>query len=177
MVLFYSYHCHSRKCVWKCRAERTDNITKRKQNRVHIFWYIRTLSARVNTGIPVVHDDVIKWKTFPCYWPFVRGIHWPGEFPAQRPVTRSFDVFFYQICVWINGRENNREAGDLRRHHAHYDVIVMRSSHCKLSHEYFYRYIGVSNACCLVHILKCILLNHRLYQYFIEVCSQRCNLI
>ena len=27
--------------------------------------------------------------------PFVRGIHRsPGEFPAQRPVTRSFDVFF-----------------------------------------------------------------------------------
>ena len=21
------------------------------------------------------HDDVIKWKTFPRYWPFVRGIH------------------------------------------------------------------------------------------------------
>ena len=21
------------------------------------------------------HDDVIKWKHFPCYWPFVRGIH------------------------------------------------------------------------------------------------------
>ena len=21
--------------------------------------------------------DVIKWKQFPCYWPFVRGIHWP----------------------------------------------------------------------------------------------------
>ena len=20
-------------------------------------------------------DDVIKWKHFPCYWPFVRGIH------------------------------------------------------------------------------------------------------
>ena len=38
------------------------------------------------------HDDVIKWKHFPRYWPFVRGV--PGEFPAQRPVTRSFDVFF-----------------------------------------------------------------------------------
>ena len=38
-----------------------------------------------------VHDDVIKWKHFPRYWPFVRGI---GEFPAQRLVTRSFDVFF-----------------------------------------------------------------------------------
>ena len=21
------------------------------------------------------HDDVIKWKHFLCYWPFVRGIH------------------------------------------------------------------------------------------------------
>ena len=21
------------------------------------------------------HDDVIQWKHFPCYWPFVRGIH------------------------------------------------------------------------------------------------------
>ena len=34
------------------------------------------------------HDDVIKWKHFPRYWPFVRGIH------TQRPVMRSFDVFF-----------------------------------------------------------------------------------
>ena len=23
------------------------------------------------------HDDVIKWKHFPRYWPFVRGIHRP----------------------------------------------------------------------------------------------------
>ena len=42
-----------------------------------------------------VHADVMKWKHFPLYWPFVRGIHpWPDEFPSQRPVTRSFDVFF-----------------------------------------------------------------------------------
>ena len=34
----------------------------------------------------------MKWKHFPHYWPFVRGIHW--WIPAQRPVTRSFDVFF-----------------------------------------------------------------------------------
>ena len=47
----------------------------------------------------------------------------PGEFPAQRPVTRSFDVFF--ICVWINGWVNNGEAGDLRRHRGLCDVTVM----------------------------------------------------
>ena len=33
------------------------------------------------------HDDVMKWKHFPRYWPFVRGIH-------RSPVARSSDVFF-----------------------------------------------------------------------------------
>ena len=47
----------------------------------------------------------------------------PDDFPAQRPVTRSFNVFF--ICVWINAWVNNRKAGDLRRYRAHYDVTVM----------------------------------------------------
>ena len=47
----------------------------------------------------------------------------PGEFPAQRPVTRSFDVFF-DLCP-INGWVNNRETGDLIRYRAHYDVSVM----------------------------------------------------
>ena len=47
------------------------------------------------------------------------------EFPSQRtPVTRSFDVFF-DLCLKKNGWVNNREAGDLRRHRAYYDVIVM----------------------------------------------------
>ena len=43
-----------------------------------------------------------------------------GEFPWQRP---GLDVFL--ICAWINGWVNNREAGDWRRHRAHYDVTVM----------------------------------------------------
>ena len=41
-------------------------------------------------------NDVVKWKHFPSCSPFVRRIHrWPvrGEFPAQRPVTRSCDLF------------------------------------------------------------------------------------
>ena len=46
-----------------------------------------------------------------------------GEFPAQRPVTRSFDVFF---DLRLNKRlSDNGEAGDLRRHRAHYDVTAM----------------------------------------------------
>ena len=51
-----------------------------------------------------------------------------GEFPTQRPVTPSFDVFF-DLCLnsSMNDWLNNREAGDLRRHRAHYDVIVMKT--------------------------------------------------
>ena len=47
----------------------------------------------------------------------------PGEFPAQRPVTRRFGVFF--DLRLINGWVNNGQAGDLRRHRANYDVIVV----------------------------------------------------
>ena len=43
----------------------------------------------------------------------------PGEFPIQRPVTRSFDVSFDLRL------KNNGEAGSLRRHLVHYDVSVM----------------------------------------------------
>ena len=42
----------------------------------------------------LLHDDVIKWKHFPRYWPLCGEFTGPGEFPAQWPVTRSFDVFF-----------------------------------------------------------------------------------
>ena len=42
-----------------------------------------------------------------------------GEFPWQRPVTRSFGVFF--IYAWKNSWVNYRETADLRRHRAHYD--------------------------------------------------------
>ena len=46
------------------------------------------------------------------------------EFPSQRPVTRSFDVLF---DMHLNKRLiNNREADELRRHRAHYGVIVMQ---------------------------------------------------
>ena len=43
-----------------------------------------------------IHDDVIKWKHFRVTGHLcVTGNSLvPGEFPAQRPVTRSFDVFF-----------------------------------------------------------------------------------
>ena len=48
------------------------------------------------------HDDVIKLIHFPRYWPFVRGIHRSTANSPQRPVTRSFDVFFdLHLNKWL----------------------------------------------------------------------------
>ena len=70
------------------------------------------------------HDDVIKWKHFPRYWPFVRGIHRSPVNSPQKGQCRGA-LMFCLICVWINGWINNREAGDLIGYRAQYDVIVM----------------------------------------------------
>ena len=47
----------------------------------------------------------------------------PDEFPAQRPVTRSFDVFF---DLRLNKQLSKQSWGCiLRRYRTHYDVTVM----------------------------------------------------
>ena len=70
------------------------------------------------------HDDVIKWKHVPRYWPFVRGI---PRSPVNSPHKGQWRgaLMFSLICTRINGWAYNREAGDLRRYRAHYNVIVM----------------------------------------------------
>ena len=92
-----------------------------------------------------LHDDVIKWKHFPRHWPFVRGLNWsPVNSPHKGQWRRA--LMFTLICVWINGWVNNREAGDLRRYRAHYDVTVMNTylrhlasmSQSKLTHGTHY---------------------------------------
>ena len=70
------------------------------------------------------HDDVIKWKHLPRYWPFVRGIHRPPVNSPHKGQWRRALMFFFFICTWINARVNTRDAGDLRHHRAHYHVIV-----------------------------------------------------
>ena len=80
---------------------------------------------RLVTEICTQYDDVINWKHFPCYWPFVRGIHrWPVNSPHKGQWREA--LMFSLICAWINGWVNNGEAGGLRCHRAHYDVTVMK---------------------------------------------------
>ena len=70
------------------------------------------------------HDDVIKWKHLPSYWPFLRRI---PRSPVNTPHKGQWrgDLMVSLLCVWINGWVNNHEPGDLRRYRARYDVTVM----------------------------------------------------
>ena len=70
------------------------------------------------------HDDVIKQKHFPRYWPFVRRIHRSPVNSSHKSQWREA-LMFSLICAWVNAWVNNRRAGDLRRQRALYDVIVM----------------------------------------------------
>ena len=60
--------------------------------------------------------------------------HLCGEFTSPHKGQWRGALMFSLICVWINGRVNNREAGDLRRYRVHYDVIIMGSDHDSTSH-------------------------------------------
>ena len=62
---------------------------------------------------------------FPRYWTFVRGIH-RSPVHSQRKGQWRGAFMFSLICIWINGWVNKREASDLRRYRAHYDVTVMQ---------------------------------------------------
>ena len=74
----------------------------------------------------LTHDDVIKWKHFARYWPFVGGIHRSSVNSPHKGQWRGA-LMLSLICVRINGWVNNLEAGDLRRYRPHCDVIVMSS--------------------------------------------------
>ena len=69
-----------------------------RHHRVH---YDVTVLHKQKWHWPTSHHNVIKCRHFPHYWPFVRGIH--------------------RGLVWVN----NRGAGYLRHHLAHYNVPVM----------------------------------------------------
>ena len=92
---------------------------------------------------PNSHDDVIKWKHIPRYWPFVRRIHRSPENSPHKGQWRGA-LMFSLICTWINDCVNNREAGDLKRRRAHYDVTVILAL--------IWRASGIN---CMRHVTRC----------------------
>ena len=65
----------------------------------------------------------MEWKHFPRDWSFVRESH---RSRVNSPHKASDAELWCLLCsVPETVLVNNREAGDLRRHSAHYDAIVM----------------------------------------------------
>ena len=126
MHLIGQLNCWSLRCSWSIACQRCsnyiftldltpgfnglgkDNCKTRRE--IFRFWDL----------VQLIHDDVIKWKHFPRYWPFVREIH-RSPVNSQHKGQWRGALMFTLIC----SRINNREAGDFRRYRAHYDVIAM----------------------------------------------------
>ena len=68
--------------------------------KISLYWKSALGSDLANAyRVFINHDDVIKWKHFPRYWSFARGIHRSPVNPRHKgPVTRSVDVFF-DLCL------------------------------------------------------------------------------
>ena len=99
-----------------------------------------TLKSRSNTRKD--HDDVIKWKHFPCYWPFVRGVHRSPVLPLTNASDGAFDVFY---DMRLNKRLSKQSWGwwfetPLRP----YDVTVM----------IFFQLFETSNLCVFTTVLR-----------------------
>ena len=48
-----------------------------------------------------IHDDVIKWKHFPRYWPFVRGNHWSRWIPRTKVSDEKLWCFLRYDVLFI----------------------------------------------------------------------------
>ena len=92
----------------------------------------RVLWGSVSISFKQIMMTSSNGNIFPRYWPFVRGFHWSPVNSPHKGQWRGALMFSW-ICVWIN----NREAGDLRRYRAHYDVIVMSSTAASLVLDQF----------------------------------------
>ena len=84
-----------------------------------LIYYVCAFYQSLPQPTRLSQDDVIKWKYYPRYWPFVRGIHrWPVNSPHKGQWRGALILSF--ICAWINGWVNNAEASDLGRHRTRY---------------------------------------------------------
>ena len=91
--------------TWK-RQSLGKYLTPDTDNKAHEVVSARSLACHFcQTQIHDHHNDVIKWKHFPPYWPywpFVRVIHWSPENSHHKGQWRG-SLMFSLIYAWANG--------------------------------------------------------------------------
>ena len=112
MVLFALYQTNGKATLWQGLNQKAKDVPTRRHAGISPFmitWWrhqMETFSVLLalcagNSPVTVISPRKGQWR---------------GAFMLSL------------ICTWMNGWVNNREAGDLRRQHAHHDVTVMLSS-------------------------------------------------
>ena len=120
--------CPSVPLVWNYFWMLVDSMASMPRMINHIFPIYYWNKYRITDAIgnePLTccaqHDDVIKWNHCRVSGPLCGNS--PATFPHKGQWQRV--LMFSVICAWTNGWVNNRDASDLRRHRAHYGVIVI----------------------------------------------------
>ena len=74
--IIWSSQCKLLKTLFEQISSTGNHIWYNDLIRMIVYQNYDSSNDRTETrrGISQVHDDVIKWKHFPRYWPFVRGI-------------------------------------------------------------------------------------------------------
>ena len=95
------------------------------------------------------HDDVVKWKHYPRYWPFGRGIHWSPMDSTHKGQWRGALMFLWSAPKG-NGWANNRDTDDLDSNRLHYNVNPMMIERHSWLHKHQPKTFGMQDICNLV---------------------------
>ena len=121
-------------CFWLAGNTAVNQLEAMLELPCEITWLLTwillvcvNLHTKLSTGniFIIHHDDVIKWKHFPRYWPFVRGIH---RFPVNSPhKTSDAELWCF---LWSAPELSKQWWGWWFKtlYRVHHDVIVMSSS-------------------------------------------------
>ena len=133
--IFILRRAHGNVSIQMCRSDNCEcypHTPKTPKEHVAIITVSITLTSALSSQSSFCNSFEAWWRhqmeTFPRYWPFVFTVHrW---IPRTKASDAELCCFLWSV-PWICGWANNREAGDLRRQRAHYDVIVMGSGTCR----------------------------------------------
>ena len=118
--------------IWNNRCPELDVYISLRL-RCHIYMYNCRILCKDHAGRVLLclrSSSEIPWwrhqiETLSALLALCEG-NSPVNYPHKGQWRRA--LMFSSICAWINGWVNNREAGYLRHHRAHYDVTVMRTT-------------------------------------------------
>ena len=105
-----------------------------------LSWYfckMSPLSPTPHTPTTHTHNDVNKWKHFPRYWPFMRGIHRsPVDFPHKGQWVALW--FIFDLCL------NKRLSKQSRRRWFETQSRLLCMYHCNNTQSHHHPILPIS---------------------------------